>query len=148
MLISDVCRQIGLTRKAVEYYIEQGLLRPSAQENGYRTFDAADVELLQRIAVLRALDVSAAQIREILRDDTCNSLCLAAHAAELSADDAKSRQALLERLAQGASYAEIADELQALDRKRTILQKLLLAFPGYYGRAISLHFAAFFKRTY
>ncbi len=143
MLISDVCRQTGLTRKAVEYYIEQGLLRPSAQENGYRSFSEADVERLKRIAVLRTLDVSAAQIREILFDDTRNSLCLAAHAAELSAEDAKHRQALLERLSQGATYAEIADELQTLVCRQTILQKLLLAFPGYYGRAVSLHFTAF-----
>ena len=143
MLISDVCRQTGLTRKAVEYYIEQELLCPPAQENGYRTFDAADVERLKRIAVLRALNVSAAQIREILSDSTPEALCRATHAAELSVQDAKNRQALLESLARGATYTEIADELQALDQRQTILQKLLLAFPGYYGRAVSLHFAAF-----
>lgn len=38
MLINEVCRRCGLTKKAVEYYVEQELLTPLVLENGYRDF--------------------------------------------------------------------------------------------------------------
>ncbi|MEL7602334.1 MAG: MerR family transcriptional regulator [Bacillota bacterium] len=142
MLMSDVCRETGLTRKAIEYYIEQGLLSPGMRENGYRVFDMADAERLRKIAALRALNVGIAHIREIL-SGSADALRRAAHEAALMAEDADKKHALLERLANGASYMEVAGDIAALENKRTILQKLLGAFPGYYGQAFSLHFAAF-----
>lgn len=142
MQIGDVCRETGLTRKAVEYYIEQGLLTPLARENGYREFRPADVGRLKKIAALRALNVGTAHIREILSGSP-DALRHAAHEAALKAEDAQARRALLERLASGATYEEIEGDIAALEKKRTILQKLLNAFPGYYGQAFSLHFAAF-----
>jgi DNA-binding transcriptional MerR regulator len=142
MLMSDVCRETGLTRKAVEYYIGQGLLAPYARENGYRVFDMADAERLRKIAALRALNVGTAHIREIL-SGSADALRRSAHEATLMAEDADKKRALLERLANGASYMEVAGDIAALENKRTILQKLLSAFPGYYGQAFSLHFAAF-----
>lgn len=44
MRIQEVCKHLNVTRKAVEYYIEQALLRPSVLENGYRDFSQEDVE--------------------------------------------------------------------------------------------------------
>ena len=35
MLIKDVCLKAKVTKKAVEYYIEQGLISPRILENGY-----------------------------------------------------------------------------------------------------------------
>ena len=142
MLIGDVCRETGLTRKAVEYYIEQGLLAPHARENGYRVFGLEDTERLKKIAALRALNVGTAHIREIL-SGSGDALRYAAQEAALMAQDTDTKRALLERLANGASYEELAGDIAALESKRTILQKLLNAFPGYYGQAFSLHFAAF-----
>lgn len=46
VLISEVCRMTGLTRKAVEYYIEKGLISPLLLDNGYRSFDEKDIEQL------------------------------------------------------------------------------------------------------
>ena len=37
MLINEVCKKCSLTKKAIEYYIEQGLVIPAIQENGYRS---------------------------------------------------------------------------------------------------------------
>ena len=50
MLINEVCKECNLTKKAVEYYTEQGLIQPRITENGYRQFSETDdpflVELL------------------------------------------------------------------------------------------------------
>lgn len=35
MLINEVCKECNLTKKAVEYYTEQGLIQPRITENGY-----------------------------------------------------------------------------------------------------------------
>jgi DNA-binding transcriptional MerR regulator len=43
MLINEVCKRCGLTKKAIEYYEEQGLTRPQIMENGYRVFSEDDV---------------------------------------------------------------------------------------------------------
>lgn len=38
MLINEVAKLCNLTKKAVEYYTEQGLISPNILENGYRDF--------------------------------------------------------------------------------------------------------------
>ena len=44
MLVNEVCKKCSLTKKAIEYYVEQGLVSPQIQENGYRVFSEEDVE--------------------------------------------------------------------------------------------------------
>ena len=34
MLINEVCKECNLTKKAVEYYTEQGLIQPRIKETG------------------------------------------------------------------------------------------------------------------
>ena len=66
MLVNEVCKECNLTKKAVEYYIEQGLIAPSVRENGYRDFSDADVAQLKKISVLRGLGLSVAEIEGVL----------------------------------------------------------------------------------
>ena len=58
MLINEVCKRCGLTKKAMEYYEEQGLTCPQIMGNGYRVFSEDDVIQLNKIAVLRGLGIS------------------------------------------------------------------------------------------
>lgn len=51
MLINAVCKECSVTKKAVEYYIEQGLISPIVQENGYREFSEEDVRQLKKISI-------------------------------------------------------------------------------------------------
>lgn len=70
MLINEVCKECNLTKKAVEYYTEQGLIQPRITENGYRQFSETDALKLKRIAVLRGLGFSVPEIRTILENDS------------------------------------------------------------------------------
>ena len=65
MLIHEVCKKCSLTKKAVEYYIEAGLISPFVQENGYRDFSAKDVDLLRKISILRNLGLSVSEIKSV-----------------------------------------------------------------------------------
>ena len=69
MLINEVCKRCGLTKKAIEYYEEQGLTRPQIMENGYRVFSEDDVIQLNKIAVLRGLGISVSDIKTVLAEN-------------------------------------------------------------------------------
>ena len=67
MKINEVEATVGVTKKNIRFYEEEGLLHPSREPgNGYRSYSQADVERLRRIKLLRKLDVPLAEIREML----------------------------------------------------------------------------------
>lgn len=68
MLKSEVSKKTGLSAKAIRLYIEEGLLSPSRDENGYINFSQSDVKLLLKIKILRDLELSVFQIRLILNE--------------------------------------------------------------------------------
>lgn len=143
MLIHEVSRATGVTKKAIEYYCEQGLICPAILENGYRDFGQNEVERLGQISVLRKLGISGEEIKTVLSDESGNALQRLSVQKELSLKREQAKKALLEQLSSGKSYAEISAELQTIETGKTITEKLLEAFPGYYGRFICLHFARF-----
>lgn len=143
MLIHEVSRTTGVTKKAIEYYCEQGLICPTILENGYRDFGQNEVERLGQISVLRKLGISGEEIKTVLSDESGNALQRLSVQKELSLKREQAKKALLEQLSSGKSYAEISAELQTSETGKTITEKLLEAFPGYYGRFICLHFARF-----
>lgn len=143
MLIHKVSRATGVTKKAIEYYCEQGLICPAILENGYRDFGQNEVERLGQISVLRKLGISGEEIKTVLSDESGNALQRLSVQKELSLKREQAKKALLEQLSGGKSYAEISAELQTIETGKTITEKLLEAFPGYYGRFICLHFARF-----
>lgn len=143
MLIHEVSRTTGVTKKAIEYYCEQGLICPTILENGYRDFGQNEVERLGQISVLRKLGISGEEIKTVLSDKSGNALQRLSVQKELSLKREQAKKALLEQLSGGKSYAEISAELQTIETGKTITEKLLEAFPGYYGRFICLHFARF-----
>ena len=66
--IGELSKVTGLTVKTIRLYHEKGLLPPSAvnDQTGYRHYDARATERARIIKELRALDLSLAQIAEIL----------------------------------------------------------------------------------
>lgn len=70
MKINEVERSVGITKKNIRFYEQQGLLHPKRNsENGYREYDEADVECLKKIKLLRKLSLPIEEIRRIQRGD-------------------------------------------------------------------------------
>lgn len=144
MRINEVCRRCALTRKAVLYYVEQGLISPAVEENGYRDFSEADVADLNKIAVLRKLGLSVADISEALSGGrTIAVLKALSHKNLIEQKALQEKQELITELAEGQDWERIQEKLRQLERRQTILERLLQAFPGNYGRYICLHFARY-----
>lgn len=143
MLIHEVCRCTNLTKKAVEYYTQKGLVIPELLENGYRDYKKGDLEVLRQIGVLRRLGMGMEEIREILTDHTGGALKKAAARKELRTRQSAKKDILLRKLEEGTPYWEVEEELQVLEMEETIAERLLDAFPGYYGRFVWMHFSGF-----
>lgn len=141
MLMHEACQASGLTKKAVDYYVAQGLVRPVVLENGYRGFSEEDVERLKRISILRRMGLSVQGIQTAL--DGGPTLANAARRMALAAETEGARAELLRSLAETGDWAGVAARLEALEQKQTIQERLLAVFPGYYGQYISLHFGRY-----
>jgi DNA-binding transcriptional MerR regulator/uncharacterized protein YeeX (DUF496 family) len=143
MLISEVSKITNLTKKAIEYYSEKGLIFPSPLKNGYREFSENDVERLKKISVLRKLGIGTNDIKIVLNDKEGNTLQKLSVRKELNVQREQVKKEIIDELSSGKSYFEISGELKAIEDNATITEKILESFPGYYGRFICLHFARF-----
>lgn len=67
MKINEVEGLVGITKKNIRFYEEQGLLAPRRNsENGYRDYGEEEVQTLRRIKALRKLGVPIEEIRQML----------------------------------------------------------------------------------
>lgn len=62
---------------------------------------------------------------------------------KLKLKEQERKNELFEQLAVTQDWDTISNALDQLEKSQTILQKLLDAFPGYYGKYIQLHFARY-----
>ncbi len=144
MQINEVCKQTGLTKKAIEYYQCKGLVSPITKENGYREFTDDDLEQLKMIALLRKLDLTIDEIKQVLESkDKKSALMIIKQAKQIQAKVKLARIDLIEQLVHGKNIKEIQDKVNLLEQQATIKEKLLMAFPGYFGRYVSFHFGQF-----
>ncbi|MEG0386485.1 MAG: MerR family transcriptional regulator [Solibacillus sp.] len=67
MLINELAKLSGLSKRALRYYDEIGLLTPSdTGDNGYRQYNVTDIDRLQQILFYRELDFKLEEIQRIL----------------------------------------------------------------------------------
>ena len=77
MKINQVEELVGITKKNIRFYEEQGLLCPERNpENGYREYTLRDVEQLRRVKLLRKLDIPCEQIRLVTTGGLTLSECV------------------------------------------------------------------------
>ncbi|MFS0783131.1 MerR family transcriptional regulator [Bacillus sp. 1P06AnD] len=143
MLINETSKITNLTKKAIDYYIERNLISPETLGNGYRNFSEKEVDRLKRISVLRRLGLSIAEIQEVLSDETKNALKRLGAQTALDIQNMHARKTIIDKLSVGKDYTDILDDLKAMEDRKTITEKILSSFPGYYGRFICMHFARF-----
>ena len=141
MLINEAARKCGITKKAVQYYVEQGLVDPKVLENGYRDFSEEDTKVLKRVVLYRKLGLSIREIRRVLEDR--GEISGIFYQRELELEQEKVKQEWLKRLAAGEAIEDLEPEIAPLSSNTIIIQKLGELFPGYYGKIIRLHFSRY-----
>ena len=91
MKIKEVCLKTGLTKKAIEYYIEKKLVEPEILENGYREFKQEDMEQLLEVALYRKTGLSVDEIKQVITDSNILTSIIDKKTLELNRKKNKSR---------------------------------------------------------
>ena len=117
MKINEVEAAVGVTKKNIRFYEEEGLLSPRREPgNGYRIYSQADMERLRRIKLLRKLDVPLADIRAMLEGQ-----CTLAEGMVQQLERLHSRRADLD---EAVSFCELLQkepgDLDQLDVEQTL----------------------------
>ena len=93
MKIKEVENQTGITSHNIRFYEKEQLIFPQRNHmNGYREYTDADVKLLNRIKLLRILDISVSEIRECIQGRKNLSDVLRIHMDDLKTKEQRIRQ--------------------------------------------------------
>ncbi|RHR10087.1 MerR family transcriptional regulator [Pseudoflavonifractor sp. AF19-9AC] len=121
--IQELSRLSGVTTRALRWYDQIGLLKPSrVAESGYRYYGRAEVDRLQDILYYRALGVELARIKECLDDPSFDRLAaLRSHLTALEAE--RERLEKLIRSVKDTIGAEERNEIMRDEQKFEAFKK-------------------------
>lgn len=84
MKINEVEQAVGITKKNIRFYEQQGLLNPSRNaSNGYRDYTGEDVSVLRLIKLLRKLGIPIEDIKKLQNNYLTLGDCLRRHLISL-----------------------------------------------------------------
>ncbi len=86
--------------------------------------------------------MSAAEIRNVLAHQNV-SLNDISHQKVLEISVMQEKQKLVQELARTQDWDTVQEKLVQLQKKQSVLERMRVAFPGYYGNYICQHFAPF-----
>lgn len=141
MLRNEIQEKTGLSRKAIEYYEEKGLIHPKKLENGYRNYNKDDLELLIKISTFRTLGMSIAEIEKCLSDYKSLSTVIRQKENELYIDE--KRKNVLSLILNGEKEEVVKKDIAEIEAQETLYEKLLRVWPGYLGQLIFASYRPF-----
>ena len=130
MKINEVEAQVGITKKNIRFYEEQGLLAPRRNsENGYRDYSETEVAVLRQIKLMRKLGVPLEEIRRMQAGGTVAdgmrrhlvTLERERHSLEQSIQLCQSLKGREERL-DALDAATLLEEMERLEQTGTTFQ--------------------------
>ncbi|WP_036729949.1 MerR family transcriptional regulator [Peptoniphilus mikwangii] len=143
MKIQEVKNMTGLTRKAIEYYIEKNLLEVKLDENGYRNYSYENIKLLNKIKILRKFNLSISQIKEVLENPKKFEMISNNHLRNMERN--QRRMELFKKYLEKNDDAKILQALEQIENEKMLEEKFLEAFPGVYGQLIFMSYLPFLK---
>jgi len=141
MTINDISKELGLTKRAIKFYEEKGLLFVPKDENGYRNYSQEHIRILKTISVYRKLGIGITDIQKIINhgDESILLQVLKAKEAEL-----QDKQAELLELQTFISTHDVDQAYEQLEYE-TVAQAIRDAVPGFYGRYFLNHFQPYLQ---
>lgn len=119
MKINEVEVRVGITKKNIRFYEQEGLLCPRRNhENGYRDYSQQEVDTLMRIKLMRKLGLSLEEIRRMQAGEQTVGDAMRRHLVTLERERENLEQAV--RLCQQLSEKE--ERLDALDAQALLAQ--------------------------
>ena len=141
MTINEIAKELNMTKRAIKYYEEQGLLKVSKDSNGYRNYSKQDLEILRAVSVYRKLGISISDIKKLLEKEDKDILLgiLSEKEKELQEKTAEYEELKVfvmtgktEHLSEAIPYESIGKAIAD-------------AVPGFYGYYFLNHFMPFLQ---
>lgn len=145
MTIKEIEQRSGMTRANIRFYESQCLISPVRGENGYRDYSEDDLHELERIRLLRSLDLPLEDVRRIKNGQQDLAQTLDAHISCLSAEQMRLgnvQEVCLRLYRDNVSYAELdaAVYLDALSGTASLeddaMPKVSAPWRRYFARAL------------
>lgn len=150
MLISEVCSLTGLTKKAISYYEEQGLIKSKKNSNGYREYSVDDIVLLNEISLYRKLDIAIKDIKTVLiSKDKKNILNNIIQEKQKKEIQIKMQKIYLEKIINNnfdeKTIKELNEEIIEIEKNNGefIKRELVRVFPSGIGKYLAYHFSPY-----
>ena len=143
---NDAQKKTGLTRKALEYYEEQGLVMPLREENGYRRYSEKDIDKLNEISLYRKMGLRVSEIKSFLFSGSKKEILgEIVKDKKIRLDIAIKRINLLEKFAASGVSDDIKEELLLIEVQESIYDKLAEKFPGFIGQSMFISYRPFLQ---
>jgi len=164
MKISEVMEITRLTKKAINYYEEAGLIKPDLNlENNYREYSQSNVDELVQISVLRQLDVSVKLIKDIISKPKMLKDKLEQHLINLNDEInrlGKSKNVLMSclnsisdskvgisELTKQLLFLNKSLEMDEREREGFMRRELQRIFPGNFGKMLLINYSPFLNSS-
>lgn len=141
MTINDISKELGLTKRAIKFYEEKGLLSVPKDENGYRNYSQEHVRMLKTISIYRKLGIGIADIQKIITHEDTSILMRVLKEKETELQE---KQSELLELQTFISTQNIDQAYERLEYE-TVAQAMKDAVPGFYGRYFLNHFQPYLQ---
>lgn len=147
MKINEVSTMTGMTKRAIKYYEEKGLLHIKKKENGYRSYTMEDVKRLKEIALYRKLDISLPDIQQLLHNPDQKTALLQTIYTRKRQDHKEEELQLahLQQLLKNECSIDAMNHMEEALDYRTIAKALEDMIPGPIGQFFLLHFLPYLQ---
>lgn len=139
MRLNEVIKQVDLSKRAIKFYEEKGLLKTKRDSNGYRNYTDKDISLLKEISSYRKMGIGLSDIKEILNDKSVLKQILIEKKKEITIS-----QNELEALEKFIGNNNIEELYDSVDYK-TLADAIQNSIPGFYGYYFLNHFLPYLQ---
>ena len=139
MRLNEVIKQVDLSKRAIKFYEEKGLLKTKRDSNGYRNYTDKDISLLKEISSYRKMGIGLSDIKKILNDKSVLKQILIEKKKEITIS--QNELEALEKFIENNNIEELYDSVDY----KTIADAIQNSIPGFYGYYFLNHFLPYLQ---
>ena len=139
MRLNEVIKQVDLSKRAIKFYEEKGLLKTKRDSNGYRNYTDKDISLLKKISSYRKMGIGLSDIKEILNDKNVLKQILIEKKKEITIS--QNELEALEKFIENNNIEELYDSVDY----KTLADAIQNSIPGFYGYYFLNHFLPYLQ---
>lgn len=139
MRLNEVIKQVDLSKRAIKFYEEKGLLKTKRDNNGYRNYTDKEISLLKEISSYRKMGIGLSDIKKILNDKSVLKQILIEKKKEITIS--QNELEALEKFIENNNIEELYDSVDY----RTLADAIQNSIPGFYGYYFLNHFLPYLQ---